>query len=192
MARHSSRKGKPEKKLKSTLSTPAKSAKSAAAKLSVPKPAVRSVASHEGVDALPRSAKLVELDRQLKVTRTATGSLGKYDNKLSGETTKEKGLRRQFESNQVDARTEREKALSILNSLDDESKIKDRKLGKDADATTINVRKAIRTASKGQGSASLAAGNDKRGAKAKGKSSFAAKSKSRPAPPRSSGKGKRK
>jgi regulator of ribosome biosynthesis len=101
------------------------------------------------------------LERQLKLTRTSTASLGKYDKKLDGEATREKGLRRQFESNEIDTSTEREKYLAVLNGLDNDEKVKKRIKGLSEHSDVLNARKAIRSASKGKGSASLA-GEEKR------------------------------
>lgn len=117
--------------------------------------------SHEARENLPRSAKLADLERQLKLTRTSTASLGKYDKKLDGEAAREKGVRRQFESNEIDTSTEREKYLAVLNGLDNDEKVKKRIKGLSEHSDVLNARKAIRSASKGKGSASLA-GEEKR------------------------------
>lgn len=112
--------------------------------------------NYETREALPRPAKLQELDRQLKLTQTSTASLGKYDNKLAGEQTRQKGIKRQFESNEIDHETEHERYMAALESLEeDERKIR-RKAGLEEGSDVVNARKAIRTASGGKGSANLA------------------------------------
>jgi hypothetical protein len=115
--------------------------------------------SYESREALPRSAKLSELDRQLKLTKTSTASLGKFDKLLSGEPAREKGKKRQFDSNEiVDSTTEREKYFAVLQGMETDKKVEARKAGK-ANLKTdglVNSRKAIRAASKGKGSANLA------------------------------------
>lgn len=112
--------------------------------------------NHEARDALPRPAKLQELDRQLKVTQTSTASLGKYDNRLAGESTRQKGIRRHFDSNEIDTKTEQERYKAALESLEEDEKKIRRKAGLEEDSEVVNARKAIRGASGGKGSASLA------------------------------------
>lgn len=113
--------------------------------------------NYETRDALPRPAKLQELDRQLKVTQTSTASLGKYDNKLPGEQTRPKGIKRQFESNEIDSKTEHERYLAALESLEEDEAKKRRKAGiTEEGSDVVNARKAIRNASGGKGSANLA------------------------------------
>lgn len=118
---------------------------------------VRAATSHEVLDTLPRPAKLNELERQLKLTSTSTASLGKYDKKLKGEALREKGVKRQFEQNEIDARTEREKYFAVLESMEADERKKKRIEGKEiGDDGLVNARKAIRAASKGRGTVSLA------------------------------------
>lgn len=141
--------------------------------------------NYETRDALPRPAKLQELDRQLKVTQSSTASLGKYDNKLKGEQTRPKGIKRQFESNQIDSKTEHERYLAALDSLEEDEAKKRRKAGATEEGSNVvNARKAIRNASGGKGSASLA-GEEKK------KASYSSKSKGGAGKTRSSA-GKRK
>lgn len=126
--------------------------------------------THEARELLPRKSKLAELERQLRMTKTSTASLGKYDNRLAGEATREKGKRRQFESNEIkDSSAERERALAVLAGMENEVKVeaKKRRIEKDNGegdvdgedrgvGDVLNTRKAIRSQSKGRGSASLA------------------------------------
>lgn len=157
------------------LALPAKDAKTGSKKpkhVHKPKPEEPKAGpaiNYESRDALPRPAKLKEIDRQLKVTQTSTASLGKYDNKLSGEQTRQKGIKRQFESNEIDSKTEHERYLAALDSLEEDENKKRRKAGlMDEGSNVVNARKAIRTASGGKGSASLA-GAEKKPIYSKGK-----------------------
>lgn len=166
MARHSAKQNKAATKTKTkTALTPVKkkSKPKSSPGPAVPAPVSVHPTSHEGIEALPRSAKLVELQRQLFVTKTSTASLGKYDTTLKGESERQKGKRRQFEQNEVDATTEKERALAILGSLDNAVKVDKIRQGTDPESGTVNVRKAIRTASRGRGSASLASTSSDRG-----------------------------
>lgn len=161
MARHAMRKPslrarliKPEHQQKQQQASTSSTA--AAAASAAPGPSI----SFEAREALPLSRKLEDLDRQLKLTRTSTASLGKYDKKLSGEPEREKGIRRKFESNlALDAEQERLKYLDVLKSLDNDAAVKRKRqvaiTGESASNDVVNTRKAIRAASKGRGSASL-------------------------------------
>lgn len=166
MPRHQMRRGLQAKSKLSKLvpSKPGGSKKSKPARPAAPstststaEPVAGPSVSHEARDALPRSAKVPDLERQLKLTKTSTASLGKYDNRLKGESDREKGIRRKFQDNSaVDATVEREKNLAILNGLDSEVKVQKRKEGKSETSDLVNARRAIRAASKGKGSANLA------------------------------------
>lgn len=115
--------------------------------------------SYESRELLSRSAKLSELDRQLRLTKSSTASLGKFDKVLSGESPREKGKKRQFESNEIkDSSTERERYFAVLDSMETDKKVEARRQKKDNLKTDglVNARKAIRAASKGKGSANLA------------------------------------
>lgn len=108
---------------------------------------------------MPRTAKLSELERQLKLTKSSTASLGKFDKVLTGESVREKGKKRQFESNEItDSSNERERYFAVLDSMETDKKVEARRAKRDNLKTDglVNARKAIRAASKGKGSASLA------------------------------------
>ena len=157
MARHHIRKGLA--KTKRTTLTTADTAKAS-------KPDSLAVAagpstSFEDFESLPRSAKLVEIDRQVKMAKTSTASLGKYDSKLKGEPAREKGQKRKFQSNEMDSVKEKDRYLSVLESLNNDEKVAKRRRGESETSGIVNARKAIRSASKGKGSASLAGAEKK-------------------------------
>ncbi|KAI0092696.1 ribosome biogenesis regulatory protein-domain-containing protein [Irpex rosettiformis] len=93
-----------------------------------------------------------ELDKTLATTRISTASMGKFDKKLDGEK-KLRGVKRKFEPAEVSSSTEKSHNLAILSKLDREPSAKKAKSGGD---DVLNVRKAVRFASKGKGSAALA------------------------------------
>ena len=155
MARHQMRKGLAKSKRPSLSASTSSSSRALVSKQPTATKAGPST-SFEGFDNLPRSAKLTEIDRQVKMAKTSTASLGKYDNKLKGEPAKERGEKRKFESNEMHATTEKERYLSVLRSLDNDEKVQRRREGVSETSTIMNARKAIRSASKGRGSASLA------------------------------------
>ncbi|KAF8709522.1 ribosomal large subunit assembly, partial [Rhizoctonia solani] len=106
-----------------------------------------------------------KLNRTLAVTRTSTASMGRFDKKLEGDT-KLKGIKRQFAPNEVSAESEKKSSMDIIKRLDREPP-KSKRVRTDAEAEDsrrsgkdglVNVRKAIRHASKGNGGIALAKG----------------------------------
>ncbi|KAG8764021.1 Rhodanese- sulfurtransferase [Ceratobasidium sp. 423] len=100
----------------------------------------------------------------------------KFDKKLEGDT-KLKGIKRQFVPNEVSAESEKKSSMDIIKRLDREPP-KSKRVRTDAEAEEstrsgkdglVNVRKAIRYASKGSGGIALAKGLKREGGKAKGK-----------------------
>lgn len=100
--------------------------------------------------AAPTDARKREIDRTLATTRVSTASMGRFDKKLEGEK-KLKGVKRKFEATEMSAEKEKSQNLSLLSKLDREPATKKAK-----DGAVLNVRKAVRAASKGKGSAALA------------------------------------
>ncbi|KDQ64439.1 hypothetical protein JAAARDRAFT_166673 [Jaapia argillacea MUCL 33604] len=99
-----------------------------------------------------REKRKQEIDRTLATTRVSTASMGRFDKQLEGEK-KLKGVKRKFEPTETSVESEKKTNLAILSKLDGDAKRARRDVpGDDA----INVRKAIRTVSKGRGSAALA------------------------------------
>ena len=96
--------------------------------------------------ATARAARANELERSLLVTKTSTASLGKFDKKIEGEP-RVKGVKRQFEANETDARGEKEKQMSVLSRVErgEKSKMGKKKGGEGAEGD-VNVRKAVRYA----------------------------------------------
>ncbi|CAE6459852.1 unnamed protein product [Rhizoctonia solani] len=114
-----------------------------------------------------------KLNRTLAVTRTSTASMGRFDKKLEGDT-KLKGVKRQFAPNEVLAESEKKSSMDIIKRLDREPKSKRARTDAEAEESMrsgktglVNVRKAIRHASKGSGNIALARGL--KAGKAKGK-----------------------
>lgn len=131
----------------------------------------------------PQAQRKKDIDRTLATTRASTASMGRFDKKLEGEK-KLKGVKRKvrvhryiylsrilitvkkFDPTEVDASAEKSLNMAILSKLDRDPSAK-----KSVSDGVLNVRKAVRVASKGRGSAALAresAGKpDKRGKKGK-------------------------
>lgn len=117
--------------------------------------------------AIPQRKK--EIDRTLATTRTSTASMGRFDRTLEGEK-KLKGIKRKFDPAEVSANMEKSNNLAILSKLDRQPVTKKTK-SSSADGppkeNVLNVRKAIRSASKGKGSAALAKQGAAKGKKAR-------------------------
>ncbi|KAG8740280.1 Rhodanese- sulfurtransferase [Ceratobasidium sp. 414] len=111
-----------------------------------------------------------KLGRTLAVTRTSTASMGRFDKKLDGDT-KLRGVKRQFAPNEAPAETEKKSSLDIIKKLErDPPKSKRARTDAEAEESTrsgkdglVNVRKAIRHASKGAGGVALARSMKKAG-----------------------------
>ncbi|KAI0375911.1 RRS1-domain-containing protein [Pilatotrama ljubarskyi] len=118
--------------------------------------------------AAPTTLRKKQIDRTLAVTRTSTASMGKFDRTLEGEK-KLKGVKRKFEPTEKAAASEKSHNLAILAKLDKEPAAKKsrRATQESAGSDVLNVRKAIRSASKGKGSAALAREGGKKGKKGK-------------------------
>ncbi|KAH9938030.1 ribosome biogenesis regulatory protein-domain-containing protein [Fomitopsis serialis] len=99
------------------------------------------------------SERKTQIDRTLATTRSSTASMGKFDKSLQGEK-KLKGVKRKFDPTEVSATAEKSHNLAILQKLDREPAAKKVKFS--GGDQVLNVRKAIRSVSKGKGSAALA------------------------------------
>ncbi|OJT05386.1 Ribosome biogenesis regulatory protein -like protein [Trametes pubescens] len=115
---------------------------------------------------VPNSIRKKEIDRTLAVTRASTASMGKFDRKLEGEK-KLKGLKRKFEPTEMAAANEKSNNMAILAKLDKEPTVKKSRKSESSGSDVLNVRKAIRSASKGKGSAALARDSGGKGKKGK-------------------------
>ncbi|WFD17994.1 Rhodanese- sulfurtransferase [Malassezia caprae] len=89
-----------------------------------------------------RARRRAELEADLLRARGSTASLGRFDKSLEGES-KPRGVKRTFQPNEIDAGKERAAHLELL-----------AKMGKGE--PQMNLRKAIKYASKAQGSKALA------------------------------------
>ncbi|KAJ1308904.1 hypothetical protein OPQ81_004589 [Rhizoctonia solani] len=123
-----------------------------------------------------RDERKSKLNRTLAITRSSTASMGRFDKELEGDT-KLKGVKRQFAPNEASAESEKKSSMDIIKRLDREPP-KSKRVRTDAEAEEnmrsgkdglVNVRKAIRHASKGSGGIALAKGLNKVSRKAKGK-----------------------
>ncbi|KZW04373.1 RRS1-domain-containing protein [Exidia glandulosa HHB12029] len=100
------------------------------------------------------SEKKKEIERASAMARVSTASMGKFDKKLEGES-KIRGQKRKFDSNEMSTKTENQRALSIIAKLDGSKKRRTDRDGAPAEESVVNVRKAIRHASKGKGGVAL-------------------------------------
>ncbi|KAK1223339.1 Rhodanese- sulfurtransferase [Marasmius sp. AFHP31] len=99
-----------------------------------------------------RVARKNEIDRNLAQSRISTASMGKFDKKLEGEK-KLRGIKRKFEPNEKSVKDEAKASLALLSRMDSDAK----KMRKDptSEENVLNVRKAVRFASKGEGGVAL-------------------------------------
>ncbi|KAI8052181.1 RRS1-domain-containing protein [Syncephalis plumigaleata] len=100
---------------------------------------MRNLAETQSADMDPRAsrqARKAMLERDLQMSRTATASMGKFDNKLNNEP-KQKGIRRKFDANEGSVHNERERSMQLL----------DKVIDKDG---TLNVTKAVKMQRKGR------------------------------------------
>lgn len=98
--------------------------------------------------ATARAARKNELERSLLVTKASTASLGKFDKKIEGEP-RVKGVKRQYEANETDAKGEKDRQMGVLARVErgEKSKMGKKKGGAGAEGD-VNVRKAVRYAGK--------------------------------------------
>jgi len=140
----------------STRAAAVAAAKSSAA--AGPSAAKPSTADNIAANAKRSSA----LKADLIVSRKSTASMGKYDRRLEGEAAtigRERGQKRKFDSNERSAADERERGLDTLSRLGKGGPPPvAAKRAKPSNTTSdgVNVRKAIRSVSRGGGSAALA------------------------------------
>ncbi|KAF9006650.1 ribosome biogenesis regulatory protein-domain-containing protein [Cyathus striatus] len=93
-----------------------------------------------------------EIESTLATSRVSTASMGKFDKRLEGEK-KPRGVKRKFEPTTASAESEKKSSLAIISRMDSDAK-KTRREPKEEGV--LNVRKAVRFASKGKGSFALA------------------------------------
>ncbi|KAF8655337.1 hypothetical protein AX16_003110 [Volvariella volvacea WC 439] len=100
-----------------------------------------------------QSSRKDEIDRTLAHTRISTASMGKFDRQLDGEK-KLRGVKRKFDPTEAPVDSERKASLALLQRMESDAK-KMRQEPKFGDDNVLNVRKAIRNASKGRGGVAL-------------------------------------
>ncbi|KAL4076398.1 ribosome biogenesis regulatory protein-domain-containing protein [Scleroderma citrinum] len=110
-----------------------------------------------------RDQRKSDIEKTLAATRTSTASLGKFDRKLEGDK-KMRGVKRKFDPAEMSAEREKQASLAVLSQLDGDAKRAKVERGTGDDV--VNVRKAIRAVSKGQGGVALGRQSDK-GSKSK-------------------------
>lgn len=100
-----------------------------------------------------------DIERTLAMTRASTASLGKFDRMLEGEK-KPRGGKRKFEPTERSIEAEKSANLALITKLETSSASKRAKRGGGDDGggggDVINVRKAVRFASRGEGGVALA------------------------------------
>ncbi|KAI0273897.1 RRS1-domain-containing protein [Russula aff. rugulosa BPL654] len=105
-----------------------------------------------------------EIARTLAMTRSSTASMGKFDRMLEGEK-KPRGGKRKFEPTERSVETEKSANLALIRKLENSSSSKRAKRGGGEDGGgggggdgngVLNVRKAVRFASRGEGGVALA------------------------------------
>ena len=112
-----------------------------------------------------------EIQRSLAMTRASTASMGKFDRMLQGEK-KPRGVKRkvsvqsssfpptfltiffQFEPTEKSVNAEESANLALIRKLEDSSSKKAKRGGGDG-SNILNVRKAVRFASRGEGAVAL-------------------------------------
>ncbi|KAG9128272.1 Rhodanese- sulfurtransferase [Ceratobasidium sp. 392] len=117
-----------------------------------------------------REESKAKLSRTLAITRSSTASMGRFDKKLDGDT-KLRGVKRQFAPNEAPIEAEKKSSLDIIKKLErDPPKSKRARTDAEAEESArsgkdglVNVRKAIRHASKGTGGVALAKSTKKTG-----------------------------
>jgi len=112
-----------------------------------------------------REQRKNEINRTLATSRVSTASMGRFDKVLEGEK-KSKGMKRKFEPAEAPVEQEKAANLALIQRMEKEPRQK--KAKKDTADSVLNVRKAIRSASRGKGSVALA--KSSKGGRTKGKS----------------------
>jgi len=116
-----------------------------------------------------RDAHKEELERTLATSRMSTASMGKFDRKLDGEK-KLKGIKRKYDPTEGSVSNEAKSSLDILSKMNSDSRktriteaqrpTKRSRFSRtggaeDGEDKVLNVRKAVRFASKGRGGVAL-------------------------------------
>ncbi|KAF8239058.1 RRS1-domain-containing protein [Tricholoma matsutake] len=114
----------------------------------------------------PRDERKNDIERTLVTARISTASMGKFDKKLEGEK-KLRGVKRKFDPTEASAHDEKQASLALIQRMDSDAKKMRSEPRKEE--SLLNVRKAVRFASKGRGGLALgrevASGKSRRGGK---------------------------
>ncbi|KAF9048111.1 RRS1-domain-containing protein [Hymenopellis radicata] len=121
-----------------------------------------------GVSSTPRDDRKKEIDRTLTTARISTASMGRFDKKLEGEK-KMRGVKRKFDPAEASIESEKNASIALLSKMDSDAKKMRRAPEREKGDAVLNVRKAVRFASKGRGGVAL--GRDASKVKGKGKMS---------------------
>ncbi|KAF8339043.1 ribosome biogenesis regulatory protein-domain-containing protein [Cantharellus anzutake] len=118
-----------------------------------------------------RAQRKTQIEKTLVHAKKSTASMGKFDKKLEGEPT-QRGAKRKFKSNEITAAEEKDASLALLSRLEKGGGLAKKSKtvhaqGPDGE-NVLNVRKAIRFASKGGGAAALAKESPRRNGKSNG------------------------
>ncbi|KIM25499.1 hypothetical protein M408DRAFT_74023 [Serendipita vermifera MAFF 305830] len=125
-------------------------------------------------DALSKDDKKGMLRRDALRAKVSTASMGKFDKKLEGEP-KLRGIKRKFDPNEGNVESEKSAALALLSKLERnpisstasaKRPRKDAAGGEGSGENVLNVRKAVRYATKGKGATAFASRDRGRGGKA--------------------------
>ncbi|KAH7887347.1 ribosome biogenesis regulatory protein-domain-containing protein [Phlebopus sp. FC_14] len=98
-----------------------------------------------------REERKAHVEKTLASTRISTASMGKFDRKLEGDK-KMRGVKRKFDPAELSAEQEKQASLAMLSELESAGKRSRTEKGID---DAVNVRKAIRAVSKGEGAVAL-------------------------------------
>ncbi|PFH49239.1 hypothetical protein AMATHDRAFT_148094 [Amanita thiersii Skay4041] len=104
-------------------------------------------------ETTPQESRKRDIERTLVQARTSTASMGRFDKQLEGEK-KPRGIKRKFNPTETSADDERKASLALLTRMESD----DKKMRKESprEGNIVNVRKAVRHASKGEGAIALA------------------------------------
>ncbi|KAJ7256543.1 ribosome biogenesis regulatory protein-domain-containing protein [Mycena haematopus] len=100
----------------------------------------------------PREVRKEAIERTLATTRTSTASMGRFDKKLEGEK-KVRGVKRKFEPTERPLEDEKNASLALISRMGSDAKKTRREPA--SEENVLNVRKAVRFASKGRGGVAL-------------------------------------
>lgn len=144
---------------------------------------LQNVKRAQGTSSNTLEERKKQIERTVATTRISTASMGRFDKRLEGEK-KLKGVKRkvctrlipslvvflnnifQFDPAEAPADAERNASLALLNKMESDAKKTRRE--PDAQDNVLNVRKAVRFASKGRGALALAKDSRSKSRNAKG------------------------